>query len=249
MSILKWPVRIRKAGNKAINFLLNHTALVLGGYAFTRSICRDPRTHLFYYMRHVRRLPLSAPIHSRSRKLTIIFFLMSGIEFSPGPHTPRYPCGVCTRAVRDIGRRALACDECDKWWHMSCFSMNTPGFDMYANSDLPWYCPSCNSLNRPTVVYDLPQADVDSQSLNSDTCHSSQNSSGLINSSLSEVSHDHSSLRHLSSDQDSSISSLEVLQWPLHQNRSVTQEGIYARASPFGFSALISREPGKKVKT
>ena len=137
-------------------------------------------------MKHIHRLPMSIPICIQSRTHRFILLLMSGIESNPGPRTPRYPCGVCTRAVRDIGQRALACDECAKWCHMSCLSMNTPEFDMYANSDLPWYCPSCTSLNLSAVVYDLPLADVDDKSLFTNA-HSSQNSSGMISSSFSEV--------------------------------------------------------------
>ena len=117
---------------------------VLGGFTCANNPNIDIQTQLFYYLKHVRRLPLSVPIRSQRRTHTFILLLMSGIESNPGPRTPRYPCGVCTRAVRDIGQRALACDECDKWCHMSCLSMNTPEFDMYANSDLPWYCPLCN---------------------------------------------------------------------------------------------------------
>ena len=85
--------------------------------------------------------------------------------------------------------------------------MNTPEFDMYANSDLPWYCPSCSSHNRSAVVYDLPFADVDDRSLFTNT-HSSQNSSGMISSSFSEVHSEYTSPITPSSDQDSSLSSI-----------------------------------------
>ena len=71
---------------------------------------------------------------------------------------------------------------------MSCLSMNTPEFETYANRDLPWYCPSCNSLNRSTVVYDLPVADVESQSSTRDIQHSSLNSSGILFTSHKESS-------------------------------------------------------------
>ena len=174
---------------------------VLGGFTCANNPNIDIQTQLFYYLKHVRRLPLSVPIRSQRRTHTFILLLMSGIESNPGPRTPRYPCGVCTRAVRDIGQRALACDECDKWCHMSCLSMNTPEFDLYANSDLPWYCPSCNSLNRSTVVYDLPFADVDDKSLFTESDHSSQNPSDMISSSLSNVCSEYSSPRPTSSDQ------------------------------------------------
>jgi len=59
--------------------------------------------------------------------------------------------------------------------------MNTLEFNNYADSDIPWYCPSCSSLNRTTIVYDLPEAD--------DT-HSSLNSSAMINSTRSSTTAD-----------------------------------------------------------
>lgn len=66
-----------------------------------------------------------------------------------------------------MGQRALACDDCDKWCHKSCLEMNTIEFDELANNSLPWYCPSCNSLNRTTVVYDLPTVDYCTHIVNS----------------------------------------------------------------------------------
>ena len=97
-----------------------------------------------------------------------------------------------------MGQWALACDDCDKWCHKSCLEMNTIWFDELANNSLPWYCPSCNSLNRTTVVYDLPTVDycthiVNSTSIQPQTpaksdgnlTHSSTGSSGIIDSSVS----------------------------------------------------------------
>ena len=109
-----------------------------------------------------------------------------------------HACGVCKKAVKNMGQRALACDDCDKWCHKSCLEMNTIEFDELANNSLPWYCPSCNSLNRTTVVYDLPTVDycthiVNSTSIQPQTpaksdgnlTHSSTGSSGIIDSSIS----------------------------------------------------------------
>ena len=64
------------------------------------------------------------------------------------------------------------------------------------------------TLNRSTVVYDLPFADVDDKSLFTESDHSSQNPSGMISSSLSDVCSEYSSPRPTSSDQDSSLSSI-----------------------------------------
>ena len=166
----------------------------------------NTQSHLSYYLKHMRTLPLSIPIRSRRRSHAFILLLMSGIEPNPGPRTPRYQCGVCSRAVRDIGQCALACDDCDKWCHMSCLSMNTPEFETYANSYLPWYCPSCNSLNLSTVVYDLPVPDVESQSSTGDIQHSSLNSSGILFTSHEECS-SIPSPSPMTSEPDSSLSS------------------------------------------
>lgn len=95
-------------------------------------------------------------------------------------------------------QRALACDDCNKWCHKSCLEMNTIEFHEIANNSLLCYCPSCNSLNRTTVLYDLPTVDYCAHIVNSsgiqpqtpakfdgNLIHSSVGSSGIIDSSIS----------------------------------------------------------------
>lgn len=145
-------------------------------FLFSHDLHLDAHQVLYYFFKHVKGRYLDSPIHISSRSHILILLLISGIEPNPGPRPPRYPCGVCKLAVRDVGQRALACDECDTWCHKSCLQMNTLDFDNLAESDTPWYCPTCNSLNRSMVVYDLPEPVSD---------HSSVNASGIINSTRS----------------------------------------------------------------
>ena len=141
---------------------------------------------------------MSIPIRCHNKRHFMLLLLLRGIEPNPGSRPPKYPCGVCKKAVKNMGQRALACVDCDKWCHKSCLEMNTIEFDELANNSLPWYCPSCNSLNRTTVVYDLPTVDycahiVNSTSIQPQTpaksdgslTHSSTGSSGIIDSSIS----------------------------------------------------------------
>ncbi|VDI33330.1 Hypothetical predicted protein [Mytilus galloprovincialis] len=107
--------------------------------------------------------------------------LLSGqVEYNPGPYTPKYPCMICTKAVK-WGQHALACDKCDKWVHTSCISMSTPEYNLLANTSTTWICSACNTPNH-TRIFDSILADdniydsfdlLTSQSQNNTTISSS----------------------------------------------------------------------------
>jgi hypothetical protein len=50
-------------------------------------------------------------------KYRIALLRIAGIETNPGPRPPKYPCGICSNACK-WGEKALACDECDTWYHV-----------------------------------------------------------------------------------------------------------------------------------
>ena len=55
--------------------------------------------------------------HHHLLYLSFIIILQSAdCELNPGPRTLKYPCLVCTKAVR-WNRRAIACDNCEGWYH------------------------------------------------------------------------------------------------------------------------------------
>jgi hypothetical protein len=68
---------------------------------------------------------MSIPVRCHNKRHFMLLLLLSGIEPNAGPRPPKYPCGVCKQAVKNMGQRALACDDCDKWCHKSCLEMNT----------------------------------------------------------------------------------------------------------------------------
>ncbi|KAH3828025.1 hypothetical protein DPMN_129974 [Dreissena polymorpha] len=72
--------------------------------------------------------------------------------------------------------------------------MNSTEYNNIADTSIPWYCPHCDSLNRATIIYDIPTHPEDD-------CHSSMNSSGMINSSKVDIrvtiSYHHRSTRRL----------------------------------------------------
>ena len=67
--------------------------------------------------------------------------MLSGdIELIPGP--PRYPCGVCSRAVAKT-HRAVLCDICEVWQHIKCVNITPSEYINLNASDDSWICPSC----------------------------------------------------------------------------------------------------------
>ena len=81
--------------------------------------------------------------------LCIILIAQShDVETNPGPRTPRYPCGVCGKAVRwSRTRKAVACDTCDVWFHCDCMGMSSLSYNRINRSDVTWICSSCDTPN------------------------------------------------------------------------------------------------------
>jgi len=64
-----------------------------------------------------------------------------------------YPCGVCTREVRDDDE-AIYCESgCEQWYHRECTGMSKVAYDLLTAEDsAEWVCDSCvNSKAIPTV--------------------------------------------------------------------------------------------------
>ena len=72
--------------------------------------------------------------------------LILDIKINPGPPSPKFPCGICNKAVtsRQCG---VACDTCDTWHHTTCMNISSTDYESLHN--ISWHCISC-SISLPT---------------------------------------------------------------------------------------------------
>ena len=83
--------------------------------------------------------------HKNSREiaslklLQLLLFLSGNVELNPGPRGPKYPCGECGKAANF---NAIACDNCNSWFHRVCAGMSVNTFECYSNSsiEMEWLC-------------------------------------------------------------------------------------------------------------
>ncbi|VDI32648.1 Hypothetical predicted protein [Mytilus galloprovincialis] len=115
-----------------------------------------PYTGIFHWCRvnKIHRYPIKFSENYNSSLYRTILLVIAGIELNPGPRQLKYPCGTCTKACK-WGEKALACDECDTWYHATCAGINTQEYSKLANTSVSWYCMVCNAPNHTTVLYDL----------------------------------------------------------------------------------------------
>ena len=117
-----------------------------------------------------------------------LLLLAGDIEDNPGPRQPKFPCGECGKAVTFIvantrklalaktrsKRLAIACDDCNTWFHADCLGMSLNCYNAVAHPDASWHCCSCGVPHFTSSFFESFQlnnslstsADEDSQ-----TCH------------------------------------------------------------------------------
>ena len=84
-----------------------------------------------------------------------LILIMHDIELNPGPRSPKFPCGICRKAVKS-SQCGVACDTCNIWYHNTCMHMSSTTYESLDN--IYWHCASCitqftSSLpNSPTSV-------------------------------------------------------------------------------------------------
>ena len=98
-------------------------------------------------------LALNSRIHKSgksSNKLSLIYICVLLIARSHDTHTNPgptiYPCGYCELNVdwNDLG---IQCDECDIWYHKSCYEFGDETFSALGKSNVSWICWKCGSQN------------------------------------------------------------------------------------------------------
>lgn len=80
----------------------------------------------------------------------IILLLAGDLEQNPGPTRKiKYPCGLCKKACT-WRQQAVACDECEIWYHTKCMGMKTQTYE--ALNNVSWYCCSCGKPNFSSEI-------------------------------------------------------------------------------------------------
>ena len=132
----------------------------------------------------------------------LLIILSNDIEVNPGPRPPKYPCGVCTKAVKWTDHGVL-CDSCETWFHTTCIGMcDEIYFSLSPN--ISWNCFQCGLPNFSTRLFNDTPAD------------------SILPPSLENLTHA-STASNVNPDINLSISSnCRILQHPLHTSSPKT---------------------------
>ena len=83
----------------------------------------------------------------------LLLMRLSDFELNPGPRTSKYPCQICSKACR-WGQRAIACDNCDRWYHVNCLWMASQNNNYHPQTDVSWICCTCGLPNFSTSLFE-----------------------------------------------------------------------------------------------
>ena len=87
----------------------------------------------------------------------LLLILSNDVEQNPGPKTPKYPCGICSKAVK-WSDKGVACDSCSTWFHTQCMGMCDEIYNSLA-PNISWTCFQCGLPNFSTQLFMSTQAD------------------------------------------------------------------------------------------
>ena len=141
----------------------------------------------FTLIQHLRLFPLLFWIF-------LLLVLSNDIEVNPGPRPPKYPCGVCSKAVKWSDHGVL-CDSCETWFHTTCIGMcDEIYFSLSPN--ISWNCFHCGLPNFSTRLFnDTPADSLLPPSLENLTHASTASNPNPDNFDISATS-DHRTLGH-----------------------------------------------------
>ena len=60
----------------------------------------------------------------------------------------KFPCGICQKEVKSK-HKAICCDLCDQWIHISCNKLTKTDYNKMMNSNLLWFCKKCLKKELP----------------------------------------------------------------------------------------------------
>ena len=66
-----------------------------------------------------------------------LILIMLDIEINRGPRSPKFPCGICHKAVKS-SQCGVASDTCNIWHHTTCMHMSSTVYESLHN--ISWHC-------------------------------------------------------------------------------------------------------------
>jgi hypothetical protein len=73
-------------------------------------------------------------------------------EPNPGPRQVKYPCGICTKAVKWT-TPDMCCDNCDVWYHQQCMGMSDAVYLYIGLANASWCCFQCGLQNISSTIF------------------------------------------------------------------------------------------------
>ena len=95
--------------------------------------------------------------HGRVQSLLVMYLILlqaGDLELNPGPRAPKFPCGLCGKAVtwKNGGPQ---CDGCDVWYHQKCLCMSTPEYTAIGEPSVVWKCEPCGRMSIMNISVSL----------------------------------------------------------------------------------------------
>ena len=69
----------------------------------------------------------------------------------------KFPCGICQKPVTKK-HRAVCCDICDEWIHISCNYLDKKTYKKLQTSDSNWFCIKC--MKKEIPFNNIPNQDL-----------------------------------------------------------------------------------------
>ena len=94
-----------------------------------------------------------------TRSSYIFLYLLSiqagDIQLNPGPPRRKFPCGVCSKAVKHKDK-GIGCDQCYVWYHTDCMQMRDIVYENLKSEpdNISWICADCGMPNFASSFFE-----------------------------------------------------------------------------------------------
>lgn len=96
--------------------------------------------------------PTRKETNIQSYFMCLLLILSGDISLNPGP--TKFPCGICSKAVRK-NQRGILCDECQYWFHVKCIDLPVAEYNILSQTSDSWYCKSCTLPQFTNSFFDI----------------------------------------------------------------------------------------------